>query len=204
MDSGALFLQSLIIGFSIAAPVGPIGLLVIQRTVQRGRFIGLATGLGAAVADALYGAVGAFGVQGLIAWLQSMRLPLALFGAAFLLWLAWRSWTAPVATTAAKTADSRDAFAAFAGTFVLTISNPATIFSFIAIFGSLAAGGQIGSPLVMVAGVLIGSALWWFGLSFFIARWREKFDARWQRRVNRVSALMLAAFALWPLLALTR
>ncbi len=204
MDSGALFFQSLIIGLSIAAPVGPIGLLVIQRTLQRGRFMGLATGLGAAVADALYGAVGAFGVSGLIAWLQSVRVPLAVFGGAFLLWLAWRSWTASVATTPARTVDSRDAFAAFAGTFVLTLSNPATVFSFIAIFGSFAAAGPVGSPLVMVAGVLIGSALWWLALTFFVARWRERFDARWRRRVNRGSALMLAAFALWPLLALAR
>lgn len=206
MNSGALslFLQSLVIGFSIAAPVGPIGLLVIQRTVQRGRFIGLVTGLGAAVADALYGAIGAYGVTGLIAWLQAMRVPLAVGGAAFLLWLAWRSWTAPVATEAARTADGRDALHAFAGTFVLTMSNPATIFSFIAIFGSLAAGGPVSSPALMVAGVLVGSGLWWLALSAGIAHWRDRFDARWQQRVNRGSALLLAGFALWALGGLVR
>jgi threonine/homoserine/homoserine lactone efflux protein len=204
MSSGALFLQSLVIGVSIAAPVGPIGLLVIQRTLQRGRAIGLATGLGAALADGVYGAVGAFGVTSLIAWLNSMRLPLALAGGVFLLWLAWRSWTAPLAAQAAKNNDSRDVISAFAGTFVLTLSNPATIFSFIAIFASLGASGTPASPWPMIAGVSIGSALWWLLLSSVIARWRERFDARWQRRVNRASALLLAAFALWPLLALGR
>ena len=84
----AAFGQALLIGLSIAAPVGPIGLLVIQRTLARGAAVGLATGLGAAVADALYGAVGAFGVSTLIRALQAARVPLALLGGAFLLWLA--------------------------------------------------------------------------------------------------------------------
>ena len=88
-----LFLSSLWIGLSIAAPVGPIGLLVIQRTLRHGIAVGLATGLGAAVADAAYGAVGAFGVSALIRALQGARVPLALVGGAFLLWLAWRTWT---------------------------------------------------------------------------------------------------------------
>jgi len=87
-----VFLQALLIGLSIAAPVGPIGLLVIQRTLQRGAVVGLATGLGAAAADGLYGALGAYGVSAVIGALQAARLPLALAGGAFLLWLAWRTW----------------------------------------------------------------------------------------------------------------
>jgi threonine/homoserine/homoserine lactone efflux protein len=97
VPDAALFAQSLLIGLSIAAPVGPIGLLVIQRTLQRGALVGLATGLGAAAADALYGAVGAFGVTWVIDALVGARLPLALGGGAFLLWLAWRTWHAPLA-----------------------------------------------------------------------------------------------------------
>ena len=90
----AAFLKSLWIGLSIAAPVGPIGLLVIQRTLHHGRWVGLATGMGAAVADSAYGAVGAFGVSALINALQQVRVPLALLGGGFLLWLAWRTWHA--------------------------------------------------------------------------------------------------------------
>jgi threonine/homoserine/homoserine lactone efflux protein len=202
----ALFLQALFIGVAIAAPVGPIGLLVIQRTLQRGVGLGLATGLGAAAADAVYGAIGAFGITGLIRWLQGVRVPLALGGAVFLLWLAWRSWHAPLAERAAEASDARAWLPAFVGTFVLTLSNPATIFSFIAVFGSLAARGPLGSPWPMVLGVLVGSALWWLLLCLTLGRMRALFDARWQRRINRVSALMLAAFALsfaiGPLLSL--
>ena len=196
-DALPLFAQSLLIGLSIAAPVGPIGLLVIQRTLQRGATVGLATGLGAAVADAAYGAVGAFGVSSLINLLSGARVPLALGGGAFLLWLAWRTWRSAAAEQAAAVADNRGLFAAFAGTFVLTLSNPATIFSFIAVFGALAAQGAPSSPWPMIAGVLVGSALWWLLLSAGVSRLRSRFDARARAWVNRVSALLLAAFALW-------
>lgn len=192
------FLAAVVIGLSIAAPVGPIGLLVIQRTLQRGTVVGLATGLGAAVADALYGAVGAYGVTTLIRVLQAARVPLALGGGAFLLWLAWRTWHTPPPDRAAPVGGSaRGLLGCFAGTFVLTLSNPATIFSFIAIFGTLGARTASATPAWMVLGVLIGSALWWLLLSAAVGSLRQRFDAAWQRRVNRASALLLAAFALW-------
>lgn len=201
---GSLFAQSLLIGFSIAAPVGPIGLLTIQRTLQLGSAAGLATGLGAAVADAVYGAVGAFGVSALIEALTAARVPLALGGGAFLLWLAWRIARAPVAEQAAAAPGGRDLLRCFAGTFVLTLSNPATIFSFIAVFGAMAGRSAVSSPWTMIAGVLIGSALWWLLLSTLVGRLRERFDAAWRRRVNLASALVLAAFALWQFAGLVR
>lgn len=198
----ALFVQSLWIGLSIAAPVGPIGLLVIQRTLRHGGAVGLATGLGAAVADAAYGAVGAFGVSALIQALQGARVPLALVGGAFLLWLAWRTWTAAAPTEGAHVQGGPGLLASFAGTFLLTLSNPATILSFIAIFGAVlgsmgVAGAGAASPWWMVAGVLVGSALWWLALCAAVSTLRSRFDARAQRWVGRASAVMLAAFALW-------
>lgn len=197
-----LFAQSLLIGFSIAAPVGPIGLLTIQRTLQQGPRIGLATGLGAASADAVYGAVGAFGVTALIDALTAARGPLVLGGGAFLLWLAWSIWHAPVAEHAARVSGGADLLRSFAGTFVLTLSNPATILSFIAVFGTLAGRLSVSSPWTMIAGVLLGSALWWLLLSAVVGRLRERFDARWRRRVNVISACVLAGFALWQALGL--
>ena len=203
-EAASVLAQSLLIGLSIAAPVGPIGLLVIQRTLQRGSVVGLATGLGAAVADAVYGAIGAFGVSSVIGALQSARVPLALGGGAFLLWLAWRVWRTPPADHAAAVADASGLVGSFAGTFVLTLSNPATIFSFIAIFGALGARGPVASPWPMVLGVLLGSALWWVLLSAAVGRLRTRFDAHWRRRVNRGSALLLAGFALWQWGSLVR
>lgn len=203
----ALFWQSLLIGFSIAAPVGAIGLLTIQRTLDRGWRAGLATWLGAAVADAAYGAVGASGVAALIDALAAARVPLVIGGGVFLLWLAWRIARAPIAERAADARDDADRAdeergaaalgRCFAGTFALTLSNPATILSFVAVFGALAGRTRVSSPTTMIAGVLIGSALWWLLLSVAVWRLRERFDARWRRRVNRVSAVVLAGFAVW-------
>lgn len=208
-----LFLKAMLVGLSIAAPVGPIGLLTIQRTLQGGWASGLATGLGAAVADALYGAVGALGVTWLIELLTSARLPLALGGGALLMWLAWQTWRAPLAESAAQSGGT-GLWGQFAGTVVLTLSNPATILSFVAIFGALSgtlgpADGVVAStsvdavapatasPLPMVAGVFAGSALWWLVLATVVAGTRHRFQPQWRRRINLVSALFLAGFALW-------
>jgi threonine/homoserine/homoserine lactone efflux protein len=120
----AIFVQSVWIGLSIAAPVGPIGLLVIQRTLQHGAGLGLATGLGAAAADAVFGALGAFGVSAVIGLLQSARVPLALLGGAFLLWLAWRNWVAQPASARAQMAGAPRLWPSFVGTFLLTLANP--------------------------------------------------------------------------------
>ena len=199
-----LFVQSLLIGFSIAAPVGPIGLLTIQRTLQLGQSAGLATGLGAAFADAVYGAVGAFGVTTLIDAMTASRLPLALGGSAFLMWLAYRTWRTPVADQPADASGGANLLRCFAGTFVLTLSNPATILSFVAVFSTLAGSLVVASPWTMIAGVLIGSALWWWLLSALVGRLRERFDRRWRQLVNTASALLLAGFALWQLGALLR
>lgn len=202
MEDVGLFLSSLLIGLSIAAPVGPIGLLTIQRSLEHGPRAGLATGLGAAAADAVYGAIGAYGVAWLVQALVAARVPLAVLGGAVLLWMAVQLLRAPAAELAASTAPARNGWQYFAGTFVLTLSNPATIFSFVAIFGAMAGRAASTSPALMVAGVFTGSALWWLFLSSAVGRLRERFDARWRRRVNRVSAAVLAGFALWQWLAL--
>jgi threonine/homoserine/homoserine lactone efflux protein len=196
--SAAAFGQALLIGLSIAAPVGPIGLLVIQRTLQRGALAGLATGLGAALADAIYGALGAYGVATLIHALQAARTPLALGGGAFLLWLAWTTWTAaPPDRAAQPRSDARGLLGCLVGTLLLTLSNPATILSFIAVFGALAGGvAQAASPAPMVLGVALGSAAWWLLLTTLVARVRGRFTPVWRRCVNRASALLLAGFAL--------
>jgi threonine/homoserine/homoserine lactone efflux protein len=197
-----VLVQSVLIGLSIAAPVGPIGLLTIQRTLARGRAAGLATGLGAALADAVYGAVGALGASALIVALTGLRPVLVLGGVAVMLWLAWQVWRSPPPDNAAAAPGGRDLWRLAAGTFVLTLSNPATILSFIAIFGALGGRLQGASPVLMVAGVLLGSALWWLLLTAVVGRLRQRFDARWHRRVNRASALLLAALALAQLGAL--
>jgi threonine/homoserine/homoserine lactone efflux protein len=199
-----LFGQSVLIGLSIAAPVGQIGVLAIQRTLDQGRAAGLATGLGAAFADAVYGAIGAFGITGLMAWLLGLKPWLSLFGGGFLLWLAWRMATRPVVRSVGGHPPAGTLLRHVTGTFVLTLSNPTTILSFMAVFGALAGRAPAASPWAMVAGVLVGSALWWLVLAAVVGWLRERFDARWQRAVNRGSALLLAGLGVWQLVQLGR
>ncbi|XDF34913.1 LysE family transporter [Paracidovorax avenae] len=203
-----VFLPSLVIGLSIAAPVGPIGILVIQRSLAHGPRAGLATGLGAAAADAVYGALGAYGVHWLVHALVAVRVPLVWAGAAFLLWMAWHIARAPVTPHAgdgsgAGTGPARNGWPDFAHTFALTLSNPATILSFIAVFGAMAgrSAAATTAPAAMVAGVFAGSALWWLCLSMAVGLLRARFDARWHRRIQHASAAGLAAFALWQVAA---
>lgn len=195
----ALFGQSLLIGLSIAAPVGQIGALAIQRTLEGGRAEGLATGLGAALADAVYGAIGAFGATGLINGLLGARLWLGLGGGAFLLFLAWRIAARPVADVVVEHPPAGTLVRHLSATFVLTLANPMTILSFMAVFGALAGRAPAASPWVMVGGVLVGSALWWLALSTGVGWLRDRFDAAWRRAVNRLSAALLAGLGVWQL-----
>ncbi|MFN6993637.1 MAG: LysE family translocator [Aquincola tertiaricarbonis] len=203
--SAMLFAQSMLIGLSIAAPVGQIGVLAIQRTLQHGTAAGLATGLGAALADAVYGAIGAFGVVAITQWLLGARGWLHGGGALFLAVIAWRTWHQPPAQQRTAAASGGTLLRLLAGTFVLTLANPSTILSFVAVFGMLAGRTAApASPWLMVGGVLLGSALWWLLLAAAVGRLRTRFDARWQRRVNQGSALLLGGFACFQLLALAR
>lgn len=199
--AATLFAQSMLIGLSIAAPVGQIGVLAIQRTLQQGTRAGVATGLGAALADAVYGAIGAFGVVAVTQWLMGAGAWLHAGGALFLAVIAWRTWRQPPAGPRGPSPGGGALLRQLAGTFVLTLSNPSTILSFVAVFGMLAgrAGTATASPWLMVGGVLLGSALWWLLLAAAVGRLRRRFDARWQRRVNQTSALLLGGFALWQL-----
>lgn len=200
--SAAFLAQSLLIGLSIAAPVGPIGLLTIQRSLDRGWAAGFATGMGAAVADGIYGAVGAFGVASIVNALVAARTWLTVAGVAFIAYLAWGIWRREPATTAASDGSPADLGRYFVGTLFLTLSNPLTILSFVAIFASMSRGFVGHSPWLMIVGVFAGSAAWWLGLSLGIGRLRERFDLRWRRRINRASATVLLALAAWQLVAL--
>lgn len=200
------FLRGLGLGFAIAAPVGPIGVLCIRRTLADGRLMGFVTGLGAATADATYGAVAAFGVSAVTSALVGLRLWIHLLGALFLAWLGVRTLlTRPAvkaATPAAGPARS-GLLAAWASTVALTLTNPATIISFAAVFAGLGLVG-VGYTVagLTVAGVFCGSALWWLLLSGGVSLLRARFDARAMRIVNLVSGLLLLGFAALSLASL--
>ena len=201
-----LFFKAALIGLSIAAPVGPIGLLCIQRTLLHGKSIGFVSGLGAAAADGVYGAIGAFGLAAIMQFFVALSTPLAVGGAAFLGWMGLAMMRAGGASEAADPAaaapDVARPLRAFASVFVLTLANPLTILSFIAVFAAIGgAGAPDGSgAFAMVLGVFAGSALWWFGLAFGVAALRHKISRPVLQQINCVAGGFLLLFAGWQLL----
>ena len=193
-----LFLRGLVIGFSIAAPVGPIGVLCIRRTLAEGQVYGLVSGLGAATADALYGCVAAFGLTLVSSFLIGHKLWLSLIGGLFLLYLGIKTLLSKPAEQAAK-AEGNGLLGAYASTFLLTLTNPMTILSFVAIFAALGLGSTSGgyaSALILVLGVFCGSALWWLLLSGGVGLFRNKFNAKGLLWVNRISGVVITLFGI--------
>ena len=193
----ALFVRGLVIGLSIAAPVGPIGVLCIRRTLADGRAIGFVSGLGAATADGLYGAVAAFGLSLVTNALVEQRLWLQAIGGLFLCYLGWRTWTAVPRPVTAAAATGSGLVAAWASTCALTLTNPTTILSFAAIFAGLGLGravGGHGAASTMVAGVFLGSALWWLFLSVGVGLLRASLTPERLRWINRVSGCVIGGF----------
>jgi threonine/homoserine/homoserine lactone efflux protein len=200
----SLLLQGLIIGFSIAAPVGPIGVLCIRRTLANGRAAGLVSGLGAATADAVYGCIAGFGLTFISSLLIDQQEWLKLIGGVFLCCLGIRTLLSHPSERAAA-AGGMGLAGAYVSTFLLTLTNPTTILSFVAVFAGLglaSMGGDYRSALVLVLGVFGGSALWWLLLSGGVGAFRSRFDTRALRWVNRLSGVVIGAFGLFALLSL--
>lgn len=199
-----LLLQGLLIGFSIAAPVGPIGVLCIRRTLADGRAVGVATGLGAASADAVFGSIAAFGLAFISSFLVQQQSWIRLLGGAFLCYLGIKTLLARPAETAAQ-AKSNGLFGAYASTFFLTLTNPASIVLFSAIFAGLGlfgGAGSVGAAMALVGGIALGSAAWWLLLSSGVSLLRSRFDARAMRWVNVASGLIILSFGVAALASL--
>ena len=194
--AASVFAAGLLLGLSIAAPVGPMGLLCINRTLTRGWAAGLATGLGIATGDAAYGAIAAFGFSAVTSVMIAYALPLRLVGGAFLVWMGVQAWRAAGSPRQARDtgANGQGLARAYGVAIGLTLTNPATILSFIAAFGALGLAGEHEGAAWMVAGVFVGSALWWLGLSSAIALAHRALSVAMMRWIDRLSALILIAF----------
>jgi threonine/homoserine/homoserine lactone efflux protein len=197
-----LFVRGLVVGFSIAAPVGPIGVLCIRRSLAHGQLAGLVSGLGAATADGLYGSVAGFGLTAVSGLMMSQQGWLRLIGGGFLCVLGARTFLAQPARDGAILA-APGLLAAYLSTLGLTLTNPLTILSFAAIFAGLGLGsapaGHAGA-LTHVLGVSLGSALWWLILSGVAAALRDRLDPRALRWVNRLSGAIITAFGIAALI----
>ncbi|MFQ5783678.1 MAG: LysE family translocator [Alphaproteobacteria bacterium] len=198
MGSVEVFVKGLVVGFVVAAPVGPIGVLCVRRTLAEGRVAGLLSGLGAALADAFYGCVAAFGVTAIADFLIGHLDGLRLVGGVILCVLGAKTYLSEPAR-AAVSDEIHSLLGAFGSTFLLTLTNPLTILSFAAIFAGLGigvTGSSYVAAALLVVGVFIGSAVWWLGLSGGVGYFRQMISAGAMRRINRISGALIGAFGI--------
>jgi threonine/homoserine/homoserine lactone efflux protein len=211
------WMRGLLIGFSIAAPVGPIGVLCIHRSLAHGGLAGLASGLGAASADAVYGSLAALGLTVVSSFLVGQQAWLRLVGGAFLIYLGFKTILESQATEVRGCAESglaetraltgkRRLLSDYASTFFLTLTNPMTIISFAAVFAGLGLGDTGDSPAIALAlmlGVFLGSAAWWLLLSSMTqvigSRFLKPGGLKW---VSRFAGLVISGFGLAALVSL--
>jgi|SRR5579859_3414329 len=196
----SMFFKGIILGFSIAAPVGPIGLLCIRRTLMYGRLAGFVSGLGAAVADAFYGALAGFGLTFLSEFLISMRLWLTIIGSVFLVFLGIQIIRSP-APKHAKDVAEKGLINCFISTLFLTLTNPLTIIVFMGLFAAFADINQdfasIGS---LVLGVFLGSTLWWFILVSLVGLVKTRISFKHLAMVNKIAGILIIGFGIYALI----
>jgi len=199
------FFHAMIAGLALAAPVGPVGLVCIRRTLSRGMLSGLLSGMGAAFVDALYASVAAFGVTIISSTLAKYSNVLMLAGGVLLCALgvhAIRSHKVIVASDA----PTHTIYGDFASTFVLTMTNPATIIGFAALFSALGLTGEEGSrhgAIILVAGVFAGSSLWWLILSTTMHHIRHLLSEKTMHWINLVSGSALVVIGVAVMIAWT-
>ena len=198
----SLFIKGLIIGFAIAAPVGPIGVLCIQRSLHDGFKIGLMTGLGAALADGTYGLIAGLGITSLSSLLINHQFWIRLIGGLFLLYLGIKLFfTSPQEKSAGNS--DRSSWHALGTTYLLTITNPATILSFLAIFagfGLSQTSSDYTQAIILVLGITLGSAIWWLLLSCGVAFiLHHRLSPSIMRNINRISGLIILSFSIYAL-----
>lgn len=198
-------IQGILIGLVVAVPVGPLGLLCINRSLMLGALAGLASGLGVATADALAAGIAALGISLVSDFLIEQQFLLRLVGGVFLCVLGYRIYrTEPAAKL--PTISTNGLLSAYATTFFLTFSNPVTILSFIAIYAGWHVpslhGHYLAAALLMI-GVFIGSGLWWVLLFAGLTLFRLNVSHGFLGWVHRVSGVMIVAFGITVLLSLS-
>jgi threonine/homoserine/homoserine lactone efflux protein len=198
-----MFMKGLAFGFILAATVGPMWLLCLRRTMASGALAGAISGMGIAVADALYGAIAAFGLTAISGFLLAHSLWIGLCGAGFLLYLGFATLYAKPQMHAGEEA-KLSLPAAFFSTLGLTLTNPPTILAFAAIFAALGlvSSADYEAAAWVVLGVFLGSAAWWMILAFAAGRLRRRIGPRVVRAINVVAGISILGFAFWQLLAL--
>ena len=194
----------LVIGILVAAPVGPVNILCIQRAIARGMWGGVAAGFGAVLGDGLIALFAALGVGAISGIVDLHRTAIQVVGGLVLLVFGWRLYgTPPVIGSVENGTGAASGFSEYLWdvpkTFLLTITNPGAVLGLFAIFGGISTFVEVTGPveaLLMVAAVMAGSLMWWTGLSYVVARLRHRISLERLQSINRIAGLALVVFGL--------
>jgi threonine/homoserine/homoserine lactone efflux protein len=191
-----LLLRGVLAGLAIAIPVGPVNVLCISRTITKGRVAGIISGLGAATADTFYGSIAGFSISLVINFLVREKFWLRLVGGALLIAIGLVYWFKKPKSLKEEQAES--SHSAYVTTLLLTLTNPTTVLSFLAILAGLRLGEPRPWPLTLfvVLGIFTGSMLWWIVLALISGHFRDRFDDAAVVRMNRLAAIAIAGFGL--------
>jgi threonine/homoserine/homoserine lactone efflux protein len=187
--------KGLMAGLAIAVPVGPVNVLCASRTLRKGRLSGLLSGFGAATADTLYGAIAGFSITFLIQFLEREEFWIRVLGGLLLMGIGTMYFCKP-ARDVDLPSENGAAGSDFSSTLLLTLTNPTTILSFLAVLAGLGMGGHRlwWLTFLLVGGIFVGSMLWWVTLVLMVNRFRDRFDPRAMRGMNRIAGLAIGGF----------
>ncbi|HEY2445448.1 MAG TPA: LysE family transporter [Rhizomicrobium sp.] len=205
MNYVLLIAAGLVIGFIVAAPIGPVNLICIRRTIAFGSLNGFVSGLGGAMGDGVYAAIVGFGLTAISQLIEGYSQALQLAGGALLLGFGIHTYIADplhgkdVGSGAERSPRNSTLVRAFASTFAISITNPATLFAFAALFtgfGGIIAGAKasLAQAAFVVAGVWCGSALWWLTVTTVVGFLHARIDARVMRIITHVAGIIVIVF----------
>lgn len=198
-DEISVFLRGLVLGVVIAAPVGPVGILCIRRTLEKGLAVGFATGVGAALADAIFAAIAAFGVTAALSLLTGAEKEIRLFGGFFLMVMAIRMFLQKIEMERTGTVSVANIIKAFMSGFVITITNPLTIIGILAVIATFAGHLSYVQAATLTGGIFCGSLAWWLILGGGVFLIRHHFTNNALTWVNRGTAILLLILAIWAI-----
>ena len=211
MEMSILF-KGLILGISVAAPLGPIGLLCINRTLNKNFMSGVVSGMGATFADVFYGVIAGFGITFISNFFIDNKILFNVLGGFILLFMGWRTFrkknqsfqrTKSVSIKFRKRNYVND----FLSTFVLTLSNPVTILFFTAVFATFGLSSPdvgLKSAGLLIFGVFLGSGIWWMFINGMANKFRYKISDTLIPRINMISGIVIMVFGVAILLNLVK
>lgn len=195
-----IFIQGIILGFSASVPLGPMGLICIQKTLNRGRLAGLISGAGAAAADTFYATIAAFGISFITDFIHKEQFTLRIIGSIILVLLGYKIFiTNPAIQIRKQSRKKNNLLGDFVSIFFLTLSNPITVFFFGAVFAStgvLKGDNSFLELVEVVVGVFTGGMLWWLILTTVVNVFRSKFRLKRLWWINKITGAIIVIFGI--------